>query len=307
MQYVDILLATYNGSLYVDQLLESISNQTYTNWRLIVRDDGSCDDTVSKIERFSKKNKDKVLVINKGGNLGAAQNFSELMAKSTAEFAFFADQDDVWHPDKILKTINFALSIENIDKSPVLVHTDLAVVDEHLKTISGSFWSYQGLRPEQGGVFKDIMIQNVVTGCTMMANKKLLDLAIPIPANARMHDWWLALVACAMGEVYFMPAQTILYRQHSRNDVGARRYSFSAAIGKLNNISGIRNSISLTQAQARSFHDRYLGLLSEENAYILAGFLEMEHDSFLKRRLKSAKLRLRKHGFLRTFGFYLFM
>jgi len=308
MQSVDILLATYNGSRYLSQFLESLDGQTYRQWRLIVRDDGSSDDTVEKLIAYSNNHKGKVSIISDCRNIGVIQNFSELISHSTGDFIFFADQDDVWCPNKISLTLDFARSINNINERPVLIHTDLMVVDENLKVISDSFWDYQGLHPDRGSNLKDLMVQNVVTGCTMMVNRKLLDIAAPIPNSARMHDWWLALIACTFGEIYFLQEQTILYRQHDNNDVGAKHYSFSSAIGKLSDINRIRGSLSLTVAQAKAFLDRYsCAIYSEDVLSTLITFISMEHDGFVNKRIKAAKLRLRKHGLLRTIGFYLFM
>lgn len=308
MHSVDILLATYNGSRYLNEFLESLDGQSYRPWRLIVRDDGSSDDTVEKILTFSKNHKGKVSIISDCTNIGVIQNFSKLMSHSTADFIFFADQDDVWCPDKISMTLDFAKSINDVNERPVLIHTDLKVVDENLKIISDSFWSYQGLHPDRGSNLKDLMVQNVVTGCTMMINRRLLALTAPIPNAARMHDWWLALVARTFGEIYFLQEKTVLYRQHDNNGVGAKRYSLPSAIGKLTDVNRIRRSLSLTVDQAEAFLNRYSSIISsEEDISTLKKFISMERDGFMKKRIKAATLGLRKHGLLRTVGFYLFM
>ncbi|MHB8117028.1 MAG: glycosyltransferase family 2 protein [Acidithiobacillus ferrivorans] len=307
MEQVDILLATYNGSSYIDEFFYSIAGQSYSEWRLIIRDDGSTDDTLYKVKRFADNHRSKVVLIEDGDNLGIIGNFAELMASSSAQYVFFADQDDVWLPDKIENTMTFASGIEGIDGMPVLIHTDLKVVNESLGIISESLWQYQGLYAQRGKLLKDVMVQNVVTGCAMMVNRQLLELSLPIPANVRMHDWWLAMVACALGRIYFIPKQTILYRQHGGNDTGAKSYSISSAFRKLKGWNGIHRSILLTQVQAGEFLKKYSDVVSERDAAVLLGYSLMAGDRFFKKRVKAVNLRLRKHGIMRTVGFYVFM
>ena len=103
---------------------------------------------------------------------------------------------------------------------PVLAHTDLVVVDENLHTIAPSFWSYSNLNPYCGSRLNRLLIQNVVTGSATMINRALARLASPIPQGAVLHDWWLALVASALGRIEAIPEKTVLYRQHGRNCAG---------------------------------------------------------------------------------------
>jgi len=307
MERVDILLATYNGTSYINDFFASLSAQTYTNWRLIVRDDCSRDDTLSKVIAFEENNRGKVLVLDSEHNIGVKRNFSELMSRSSAKYIFFADQDDVWRSDKIKLTLDFAKRIDDVDDIPLLVHTDLTVVDEELRVISSSFWRYQGLHPERGRNLKDIMVQNVVTGCTMMINRKLIEIAGPVPSSARMHDWWLAILACAAGNVYYINKQTVLYRQHGNNDIGAKRYSFKSALYALKYPSTHRDSLILTQDQANAFIAIYHQIISEHDTTILSKFANMKHQGFIGKRITAARLRLRKNGILRTIGFYALM
>jgi len=116
-----------------------------------------------------------------------------------------------------------------------LIHTDLKVVDSALNIIADSMWKYQRLFPDVGDSLNKIMAQNVVTGCTVMINKGARAVSIPVPAEAIMYDWWIALNVCRHGKIAYVSIPSILYRQHSGNRIGAqkaRRMSIIRLLGK---------------------------------------------------------------------------
>jgi len=227
---IDILMSVFNGEKYLTQQLESILQQTNTDWRLIVRDDGSKDGSPDIIKKYCREYAPKIIQLkDRLGNAGACQSFNLLISyaleKSTSDFFMFADQDDVWDKDKIQLSLLKMKELEEGDKGlPALVHTDLWVCDEKLNLICSSFWRYQKLRPWKKG-FNNYLVQNNVTGCTMLVNRSLLEKAYPISQQAVMHDWWLALVASAFGKVAYIDKPLIKYRQHSGNNIGAKKYS----------------------------------------------------------------------------------
>ena len=230
---VGILLATYNGERYVGELLESIFQQSWTNWYLFVSDDCSKDRTVKIIRDFARKDK-RIKIISEGKRFGSAKkNFSFLMnyahKKTKLDIFMFADQDDVWHENKIEITIEKLMEISDGGRFPALVHTDLIVVDENLNTICDSLWKYQRIDPSRNKLH-NLLIQNVATGATTVFNRKLLDISSTVPEEAIMHDWWLALVASAFGRIDYIEEKTVLYRQHSMNDTGAVDRSWSRMI-----------------------------------------------------------------------------
>jgi len=221
---IDILLTTYNGQAYLKEQIDSILAQSNQDWRLTIRDDGSSDNSVSIVEKYAAEYPDKIkLIIDSDGNLGANLNFGRLLEQANAGYIMFSDQDDVWLPNKIELTLNVMKATEQIypDK-PVLIHTDLKVVDSDLNIIADSMWSYQKLSPEIGDDLSKIMAQNVVTGCTMMINRKASDVSTPIPAEAIMYDWWIAMNVARYGKIVYLSAPSILYRQHSDNRIGAK-------------------------------------------------------------------------------------
>lgn len=220
-----ILMSTYNGAAYVGEQLESIRRQTVTTWTLLVRDDGSSDGTVAILDATAAADPRVVRLADDAGNLGPAQSFGVLMQAALdrgARYVAFADQDDVWHADKLDVQLQAMAAREQAvgPDDPMLVHTDLSVVDEHLHLIHPSFLAFQGLG-SGGPALQQLLTQNFVTGCTTLINRPLLQLALPLPAVV-MHDWWLALCAAAAGEIVRVPQSTALYRQHGSNAAGSR-------------------------------------------------------------------------------------
>ncbi len=224
---VDVLLATYNGSRYLAQQLDSILAQTHTSWRILVSDDGSSDETLAILRRYEARLGERlVLVPNPDAGRGVVRNFENLMQASLndglARWAVFADQDDVWLPEKMASQLREMARIEGGDAHavPCLVHSDLTVVDEFLAVLSPSFARYQRMDPA-GCSQLSLLSVNQVTGCTMMVNRALLAQALPLPAETIMHDWWCALIS-GSGRRSFIDQPLILYRQHGANQLGAK-------------------------------------------------------------------------------------
>jgi glycosyltransferase involved in cell wall biosynthesis len=221
---VAILLATYNGEKYLDELIRSLLSQTYRNFVVMARDDQSNDQTPNILERWAAAHPDKVIVLSdEHGNLGSLRSFSLLMESCDAPYFALCDQDDVWLPNKVELSINEVRNLEDQsgEDTPILVHSDLKVVDANLREVSRSFFEYSGINTASAGRLDQLIINNIVAGCSSMGNRVLLELARPIPDGLPYHDWWLALVATSCGVLRTMVEPTILYRQHGENQVGA--------------------------------------------------------------------------------------
>ena len=171
-----------------------------------------------------------------GENIGACASFSTLMEYVLekqallgldAVYMMFCDQDDIWHRDKVSQSVAAILALEKrFPYRACLVHSDLRVVNESCELIEESFFAYQGIRPHKRS-FARFLVSNSVTGCTAIVNEKLAAIATPIPKQAIMHDWWLALLAAAFGHIETIDAALIDYRQHQTNTVGAKPYASS--------------------------------------------------------------------------------
>lgn len=253
---VYILMATYNGEKYISEQIDSLLNQTYRNWKLIIHDDNSKDKTVEIAKRYESKYPNKIKVIDDNiSNGGAKENFTYLLNNIDDDFDYimFCDQDDVWLENKIELTLNKMIDIEKINTNkPILIHTDLKVVDEKLNIISESMFKYQKLNLNNQKNIKSISMENIITGCTMMLNKQLVLKSKDIPKEAIMHDWWIAIVTLKEnGTIEFVDKATILYRQHELNTIGSKKVNLSYYLKKLLKIKELINNYKSIYIQYR--------------------------------------------------------
>lgn len=299
---IDILLATWNGERYLAEQIESLLAQTSTDWRLLARDDGSTDGTTDILGRYAALHRECITIVeDSDAGLGACGNFARLMEHSDAEYVMFCDQDDVWLPEKVEHCLNAIRKLEKEQEpgKPALVHCDLRVVDPDIETIAPSFWRYQKLNPVKGRFLNRLLIQNVVTGCAAILNRPLARLATPIPAGARMHDWWIALVAAAFGNVGYLPESLVLYRQHGGNTLGAKGWSLRTvarmlAAGNLIEVGREKRAIlRVSEQQAALFAERYGAGLSRENLRLVRAYATISSLGAVARRVA-----LFRHGFL---------
>jgi hypothetical protein len=224
---VFVVLSCYNGARYIGQQIESIRGQTFRDWTLLVRDDGSSDSTAEVVQQFARADgRIRLLLPDERGNLGPVGSFGLLLEHALergAAYVALSDQDDVWCADKLERELALIQAHEASAGTghPTLVHSDLAVVDGELRPIHPSYLRYQRLRHVADDPLRRLLLQNFVTGCTVVLNRALLRLATPVPAVV-MHDWWLAQCAAALGTILFLPEPTVLYRQHGANTLGSR-------------------------------------------------------------------------------------
>lgn len=302
---IDILMATYNGERYIEQQLESILNQSETNWRLLIRDDCSQDNTRQIIQKYQIKYPEKIIFVPSTESSGSAMNnFFKLLDYAENEYIMFADQDDVWKPDKIAVTFS---KMQEMEKQygreiPLLIHTDLCVVNERLETINSSIFTLQDMNYRQDRL-NNLLATNIVTGCTMLFNQALLELLGKKPANAVMHDMWIALVAAAFGKIGFVNKATILYRQHDSNANGTKNVkSLKYIIDDIRDISSISKSLDLHYQQANEFLNIYKNNLSEEQIKLLSGYSEFRQKNWLQRVVFLYRQDIKKKGFARICG-----
>ena len=224
MEVIDILMATYNGEKYLREQIDSILNQTYSNFRLLISDDCSKDGTRKILEEYEKKD-NRIIVFYQEKNLGYVKNFEFLLTKVENEIYALSDQDDVWNSDKVEKSVK-KLKDSNAD----LVFTDLEVVNEKLETLYPSYNDYMIFSRKISKFTNSYLLEylyNTITGCTLVSKKKFLDKILPIPMDSKyvIHDSWIGLIVSLYGKVEYLNEPTIKYRQHGDNQVGTNHLS----------------------------------------------------------------------------------
>jgi glycosyltransferase involved in cell wall biosynthesis len=269
MTQLEIALATFQSQRYLRPLLHSLFNQSDQTFSVLVADDGSTDATLDILSEFSFAHPNRIRVLQFEERAGGpCQNFSRLLDAAQAKYLMFCDHDDVWLPNKIETSLKRMREVEAVfgNQTPILVHTDLSVVDHELRPLFSSFSRQEKLSAHISNL-RQLMVQNNVTGCTMLLNKALYEIARPIPHGAAMHDWWIALVAAAFGKVSFVENATVLYRQHERNSVGiTKRRGWAHYYLKAGNFvrgrgMGHGRLLRITD-QAQQFRDRYASRMS---------------------------------------------
>ncbi len=262
---VEILLATCNSERFLGELLDSLLRQSFADFALTVRDDGSSDGTVGIIEGCGDR---RVRLLPDRTPSGSARaNFFKLLLQSDADYVMFADADDVWLEDKVEVTLErMKRAEERVGRgTPVLVHGDLIVANEDLSVRAPSLFRYEGLSPERR-TLKNMLCQNNVTGCTVMINRALRDLVQKEPRHTLMHDWWLALIAAAFGVIEVIDRPLMYYRQHGGNQVGAYNASDpAAALKKLADTGRVRGIYREMFLQAGCFADTFRDRLSPDD------------------------------------------
>lgn len=219
MDSVCVLLSTYNGETYIEEQLDSLLRQKDVDLRIVIRDDGSKDNTIKIIEDYIKNNTSGagITLLESDGNLGPAKAFLELLKKApSADYYAFCDQDDVWFDDKLSTAISMIRRADPSGEKPVLYHSNLAITDSQLNTIRISSKAVPASK-------YTCLVDNVVTGCTAVMNKPLYELLTSKEAgDITMHDAWINIVASFFGQVVFDESAHIYYRQHEHNVIGMK-------------------------------------------------------------------------------------
>jgi len=203
---VSIAMSSYNGERFIQEQIDSILDQSYSNLELIITDDGSSDKTIEIIKNYQKNDR-RIKLYQNEVNLGFVQNFGKAISLCTGDYIALADQDDFWKKDK-LKTF-----IEKIGDN-VLIYSDALLVDEHAESMGKEL-----IRPTNnlvsGSNNRAFLLANCVSGNTLMFKKELLQYILPIPKGASFHDRWIVFVASTYGSITFTDEPMTYYRRYS--------------------------------------------------------------------------------------------
>lgn len=295
---VNILMSTYNGQQFLAEQIRSIQEQTYTDWTLFIRDDGSSDNTKEILKDFERQDS-RIHLINsdKSDNLGVIKSFHKLVNHDRADYYFFSDQDDVWLPNKLELSLNEAKNYPA--NLPLMVYMDLKVVNQDLEIMTESMVKSQSHHANTELVQE--LTENTVTGGVAMINHTLAEMWQETD-DVLMHDWYLALLASAFGNLVFIDQPGELYRQHSDNVLGARTLSkrFKKWIRPHILFAVYWDLIKNSQKQARHLLQMPL---SQSNRELIEAFVTIMDKPMLERFRILRKYGLRKNKAFHTLVF----
>lgn len=304
-----ILMATYNGEQYLREQLDSLMDQTVRDLHIVIRDDCSTDSTWGILQAYQKESHGKITLLRNKRNSGSAKyNFLQLMADFQENYLMLCDQDDIWLPDKVEKTLAEMKRLEmryGADR-PVLVHTDLRVVDNALETISPSFRVAMHADYTKTTLNQQL-IQNTLTGCTCMYNRALAEYLRHVPEGyVVMHDWYLMLVAAAFGFIGHVDEPTILYRQHGANVIGAKNVrTLRYKINRFMHLSEVREAVDLSYRQAETFLQEFCCCLTPEQTALVRAYCEIPSLPKLARWQAAQALGTMKNGISRQIAHFI--
>jgi glycosyltransferase involved in cell wall biosynthesis len=205
---ISVAIATFNGAQYLEEQLDSIYDQTYKNIEVIVCDDQSSDDTVDILKRYSDEKGLKFYV--NETRLGFVKNFEKVISKCKGDYIALSDQDDIWLKQKL------EILVSLIGDS-LLIHSDSMLINAHNEIILSNWKGNIKSHTE----VDDFFFSNVVTGCTILFSRNLINLALPFPKGLQYHDWWLSICAANSGKISYCNKSLVMYRQHGGQDTGA--------------------------------------------------------------------------------------
>lgn len=307
---ISIALCTNNGARFLPELLKSLSNQVVMPGELVVCDDASSDSTISCINKYTADSKYPVKVIENSRRLGVLANYSRAISSCKGDYVALCDQDDIWFPEKLELTMQKMKEAESIYSTnlPLLVHTDLSVIDYSGKIIAKSYFKKRKLQENIEYPLKVLLTQNFVTGCTVLINRSLIKAALPIPGNAVYHDWWLALIAASTGKIIFEPSATLYYRQHDENVIGPKGFYTWENITRLTKLKTLEQELGSAIKQAEALKERLIDL-SDQNQVVdfLEDYLKAVYSGGGTAAKKALKYGIRMIGLIRNTVFILLL
>lgn len=261
-----ILLSTYDGEEYVAEQIDSLLCQSYKSIDIVIRDDGSKDGTLTILSNYEQKH--HCITVIRGDNVGCARSFWNLLvyAKTQSgiyDYFAFCDQDDYWLDDKI------SIAVEHIEKydhdGACLYCSNLTYTDANLNKMGQKYTAL----PNTGDKAKSL-VESFGTGCTMVFNKALLELATSHHVQRlHLHDLWMFHTSMFLGKIIYDPLPHILYRQHGKNEIGAKSTFSQRLYSKMKSLRTLSNQ-HFREIEAQELLNAYKCYLSPADIQLIS-------------------------------------
>lgn len=296
---IHIVLAAYNGASYIREQLDSVLANGRDDIWIEICDDGSTDDTV-QIAREYEAEYDCIGVHENKKNLGYVKNFIEGIKRSKSPYIMLCDQDDIWDPDKIARTMRAMEKLEqkhtDSETTPLLVFTDAMNFDSETGKQSGSFHKSSHLDAAKTDV-AHLLMENKCIGCTVMVNAAVRPYLDTLPEEVRVHDWWLALICSQFGEISYLAETTLQYRQHRGNMIGGSSFP-DYVKNRISNLKRQKEALEQTFSQGEAFYHMFQYQLDGQPA--VRAFARMGNAGFWRRRWYIIRYGFWKSGWMRN-------
>lgn len=305
---IHIVLATYNGERFIREQLDSILEGTMDDFSIEVCDDGSADRTLEIVREYAEKY-ECIRIHENEKNLGYARNFIEGIKRSRSPYIMLCDQDDIWKPDKITRTLEAMKTLEQEcrhgEEYPLLVFTDAMNYEDGTGRELGSFHQNSRLNVEKTDP-AHLLMENKCIGCTVMVNAAVVPYLETVPEEIRVHDWWLALICSCFGKIHYLPETTLQYRQHHGNMIGGSGF-FAYMKNRILNLRKQRVALEQTFVQGKAFYLLFRDRLGEKEKETVQAFSRMEEAGPLRRRWYVVRFGFCKSGLMRNVALFLIL
>lgn len=298
---VDILLTTYNTKIeYLKKQIESILNQTYKNFELIISDDCSPNEEVRKVLKEYEEKDKRIKLYFQEKNLGCTKSFEFLLNQSTAEYIAFSDHDDIWYPNKIEESLKILK-----EKKVSLVYCDANQIGENDEILNKSYLRYKNMPIVEGKNFILPFSRHIAIGCSQMITKEVKEKMIPFTENTFAHDWHSAYIAVNINGIYCIDEPLFGYRIHENNIFGGRSFKQNMKIWKKENGNSYK---AYLKYRHKVITETYLAgvLMCKDYSSKIDNKLEKKENEVIKYYEKSQKSKiiyLALHKYFRFLNF----
>lgn len=309
MAKVTIVMSVFNGSNYLQQQLSSLEIQSCSEWKLLVRDNASTDNTYSILESFQEKlGRERVEIVREAIKIDEVYNsFMSLVDLVETDYCMFCDGDDFWLPEKVGRAID---ALQNMEAAygkgiPLLYHTDLILTDDELTPKFLSMWTVQALNPKRNSPIQCIM-HSSACGNTFVFNRALMLLIKNRPTDIIMHDIYCATIASLFGKISYSRESQILYRQHSSNLCGGGKILDFNTIRKKLNPSKIKAAVDRKSGLAFELLELFSDQMTQNDLKNFRAIAKVRGSSWIYRRFLFIKSGAYLNGFVRNVGLFIF-